>query len=99
MNDADGVHGGETATDATDRVGCAERVESGVGALDAALNSLLQGRAFCAAMDVFQAEPAEKDWPALVANLDLTVIEKRADGTLHTRQVAPVRFVPFTRER
>ena len=29
----------------------------------------------------------------------LTVIEKRADGTLHTRQVAPVRFVPFTRER
>jgi len=29
----------------------------------------------------------------------LTVIEKQADGSTRTRQVAPVRFVPFTRER
>ena len=27
----------------------------------------------------------------------LTVLEKRADGSLHRREVAPVRFVPFTR--
>jgi protein-L-isoaspartate(D-aspartate) O-methyltransferase len=29
----------------------------------------------------------------------LTVVEKQSDGSLRTRQVAPVRFVPFTRER
>jgi len=29
----------------------------------------------------------------------LTVIEKQADGSTRSRQVAPVRFVPFTRER
>jgi protein-L-isoaspartate(D-aspartate) O-methyltransferase len=29
----------------------------------------------------------------------LTVVEKQADGTVRSRQVAPVRFVPFTRER
>lgn len=27
----------------------------------------------------------------------LTVIEKRADGTIDTRRVLPVRFVPLTR--
>jgi protein-L-isoaspartate(D-aspartate) O-methyltransferase len=29
---------------------------------------------------------------------ELRVIEKRADGSLHTMNVAPVRFVPFTRK-
>jgi protein-L-isoaspartate(D-aspartate) O-methyltransferase len=29
----------------------------------------------------------------------LTLIEKRADGSIRSRRVAPVRFVPFTRER
>lgn len=29
----------------------------------------------------------------------LTVIEKRADGSIHSRKVTPVRFVPFTRGR
>ena len=29
----------------------------------------------------------------------LTLIEKQADGSIRSRQVAPVRFVPFTRER
>jgi len=29
----------------------------------------------------------------------LTVVEKQADGTVRSWQVAPVRFVPFTRER
>lgn len=29
----------------------------------------------------------------------LTLIEKRADGSIRSRQVVPVRFVPFTRER
>jgi protein-L-isoaspartate(D-aspartate) O-methyltransferase len=29
----------------------------------------------------------------------LTVIEKRADGSIRSRQVTPVRFVPFTRGR
>ena len=32
-------------------------------------------------------------------NLQLTVIEKQADGSIRSRQVLPVRFVPFTRER
>ncbi len=29
----------------------------------------------------------------------LTLIEKQADGSIRSRQVVPVRFVPFTRER
>jgi protein-L-isoaspartate(D-aspartate) O-methyltransferase len=29
----------------------------------------------------------------------LTLIEKWADGSIRSRQVVPVRFVPFTRER
>jgi protein-L-isoaspartate O-methyltransferase len=29
----------------------------------------------------------------------LTLIEKQADGSVRSRQVLPVRFVPFTRER
>ena len=33
------------------------------------------------------------------ATQELTVLEKRADGSLSKRQVLPVRFVPFTREK
>ena len=29
----------------------------------------------------------------------LTLIEKQADGSIHSRRIVPVRFVPFTRER
>ena len=30
---------------------------------------------------------------------DLTLIEKQTDGSIRSRQIVPVRFVPFTRER
>ena len=29
----------------------------------------------------------------------LMLIEKQADGSIRSRQIVPVRFVPFTRER
>ena len=33
------------------------------------------------------------------SSMHLTLIEKQADGTTRTRQIIPVRFVPFTREK